>query len=384
MNEKLLLTFVFLGLVSLFADMTYEGARGVSGAYLNILKGTALVAGAVTIGEFLGYLMRFFSGYLADKLRSSKVLWGLTMLGYVINLVAVPALALAGRWEAALSLFIVERLGKGLRTPARDVILSEVIEEVGRGKGFGLHEVMDQLGAFSGPLVVAFVLGTSGEDYRLAFFVLAIPAAISLAFLLTAYTTYPKVRSVSSKKTEVGWNLGRKFNLFSVSLALMTAGYLAWSLVSYHMKEYGLVNDPEISLMYALAMGVDALVAFPIGYLYDKAGLKSLIMTPILAAAIPVLLLTNTRVAVYLAAAVWGATMSIYETNMRAAIPDLVEPSRRALAYGTYGLIYGAAWMLGGVLAGAIYTLNPTYLIPYVLITELSSLIAMIYLLKSK
>lgn len=377
------MTFVFLGLVSLFADMTYEGARGVSGAYLKILEGTALVAGAVTIGEFLGYLMRFLSGYLADKLRSSKVLWSLTMVGYVINLVAVPALALAGRWEVALTLFFVERLGKGLRTPVRDVILSEVIEGVGRGKGFGLHEVMDQLGAFSGPLLVMFVLSMSSEDYRLAFAVLAIPAAISLAFLLTAYATYPRVKSVSPRKTVVGWNLGRKFNLFSASLALMTTGYLAWSLVSYHMKECGLVSDPEISLMYALAMGVDALVAFPIGYLYDKMGLKSLVITPILASTIPVFLLTNTRTTLYLVAAVWGAIMSIYETNMRAAIPDLVEPDRRALAYGTYGLIYGVAWMLGGVLAGAIYTLNPTYLIPYVLITELSSLTVMIYLLRT-
>lgn len=384
MNKKLLLTFVFLGLVSLFADMTYEGARGVSGAYLNILEGTALVAGAVTVGEFLGYLMRFFSGYLADKLRSSRILWSLTVAGYVINLVAVPALALAGRWEAALALYIVERLGKGLRTPARDVILSEVVEGIGRGKGFGLHEVMDQLGAFSGPLLVMFVLSTSGGDYGLAFSVLAIPAAISLAFLLMAYTTYPEVRSVSSKKTEMSWNLGRKFNLFSASLALMTVGYLAWSLVSYHIKEYELVSDPEISLMYALAMGVDALVAFPVGYLYDKAGLKSLILTPILASTIPVLLLTNTRTAAYLVAVVWGIVMSIYETNMRAAIPDLVESGRVALAYGTYGLIYGAAWMLGGVLAGAIYLLNPTYLIPYVLAVELSSLVVMTYLLKAK
>ncbi|MGC8974870.1 MAG: MFS transporter [Thermoprotei archaeon] len=363
--------------------MTYEGARGVSGAYLKILEGTALVAGAVTVGEFLGYLMRFFSGYLADRLRSSRVLWGLTVVGYLTNLVAVPALALAGRWEVALALFLVERLGKGLRAPARDVILSEVVEGIGRGKGFGLHEVMDQVGAFSGPLLVMFVLSTSGEDYKLAFSVLAVPATISIAFLLAAYTMYPRVRSVSPKKTVVGGGLGRKFNLFSVSLALMTAGYLAWSLVSYHIKECGLVSDPEISLMYALAMGVDALIAFPVGYFYDKAGLKSLIITPILASIIPVLLLNNTKITAYLAAAIWGAVMSVYETNMRAAIPDLVDAERRALAYGTYGLIYGAAWMIGGVLAGAIYTLNPSYLIPYVLVTEASSLIVMSYLLKT-
>jgi len=383
-NKKLLLTFVLLGLVSLFADMTYEGARGVSGAYLKILEGTALVAGAVTIGEFLGYLMRFFSGYVADRLRSSRVLWGLTVAGYLINLLAVPALALAGRWEVALALFIVERLGKGLRAPTRDVILSEVIEGIGRGKGFGLHEVMDQVGAVSGPLLVTLVLSTSGEDYRLAFSILAVPAAISLVCLLTAYTTYPKVRSVSLRKTAAGRGLGKKFNIFSASLSLMTVGYLAWSLISYHVKEYGLLSDPEISLMYALAMGVDALIAFPVGYLYDKVGLKSLILTPLLASLIPSLLLTNTKTTAYLVAAIWGAIMSIYETNMRAAIPDLVEPDRRALAYGTYGLVYGAAWMFGGVIAGTIYTLNPTYLIPYTLAAEACSLILMTYLLRIK
>lgn len=384
LERRLLTVFILLGLVSLFADMTYEGARGVSGAYLEVLKGTAVIAGAVTVGEFLGYIIRFFSGYIADKLRKSSALWGLTIAGYVINLVAVPMLALSGRWEVALTLLYLERVGKGLRAPARDVILSEVVEGIGKGRGFGLHEVMDQIGAFAGPLLVAWVLSFSGDDYSLAFASLAFPAVASLACLIIAFRKYPTVKTVTAKKPVVGRRLGKKFDLFSTSLALMTAGYIAWSLISYHVKESGLLSDPEISLLYAIAMGVDALVALPVGMLYDKAGLKSLLLTPLLALTIPPLLLTGSRISIYAMAVVWGAVMAIYETNMRAAIPDLVDPSRRAFAYGTYGVIYGSAWMLGSIIAGIIYTLSPTYLILYSAVMEIASLLAMIPLLRSR
>lgn len=383
MEKRLLTVFILLGLVSLFADMTYEGARGVSGAYLEVLGGTAVIAGAVTVGEFLGYVIRFVSGYMADKLRRSSVLWGLTIMGYVINLVAVPMLALSGRWEVALTLLYAERVGKGLRAPVRDVILSEVMEGIGRGKGFGLHEVMDQVGAFAGPLLVMWVLSSSRSDYSLAFTSLAVPATLSLACLLAAFRKYPVVRTVTVEKARVGRRLGRRFNLFSASLALMTAGYIAWSLISYHAKESGLLSDPEISLLYAIAMGVDALVALPVGMLYDRMGLKSLILTPLLTLTIPLLLIANSRIAAYAMAAIWGIVMAIYETNMRAAIPDLVDPSRRALAYGTYGLIYGSAWMFGGFAAGFIYSVSPVYLIPYSVAMEAASLLTMIPLLRS-
>lgn len=366
-----------MGLVSLFADMTYEGARGVSGAYLKILEGTAIVAGALTVGEFLGYAVRFFSGYMADKMRSSGALWGLTIAGYVINLLAVPMLALSGKWEVALLLFFAERVGKGLRAPARDVILAEVVEGIGRGKGFGLHEVMDQVGAFLGPLLVMLVLISSGNNYGLAFASLAIPAAVSIVCLLTAFRIYPSVKAVSVKKPEVGLHLGRGYGIFTISLGLMTAGYLAWSLISYHVKECGVLSDPEISLMYALAMGVDALVALPVGVLYDKAGLKSLVLTPLLTSLIPALLVLNTRTSMYLVSILWGTVMAVYETSVRAAIPDLVDSSKRALAYGTYGIVYGAAWMLGGIAAGLVYSISPIYLIPYTVVIETSSLTVM-------
>ncbi len=372
--KKVFMVFIMFGLVSLFADITYEGARSISGAYIRVLEGTGLIAGAIVIGEFLGYIMRFISGLAADRLRSSRILWAFTISGYIIALSAIPALAFAGRWEMALALLFMERIGKGLRTPSRDVILSEVVEGLGRGKGFGLHEVMDQVGAFTGPIIVTLSIAGSGGSYSPAFLALSIPAIASLASLSAAALMYPRVRSISVERPVVGWGLDRDFKLFSIALSLMTAGYLPWTIISYHLKASQAVGDPEIAMLYALAMAVDAIMAFPTGYLYDKVGFRSLLVTPIAAALIPSALINGSRMYIYAAAILWGVVMGIYETSIRAAIPDLVQESRRALAYGVYGLIYGASWMVGGLAMGAIHELNPLYLTIYSVILEIPSL----------
>ncbi|HDD66562.1 MAG TPA: MFS transporter, partial [Nitrososphaeria archaeon] len=137
-SRRLLQTFLALSLLSLFADIIYEGARSIGGAYLNLLAAPAIAAGILGFGELLSYLMRLVGGIAAQKASSGKVYWILIGFGYGVNLV-IPLLALAGSWEIALILFFLERIGKGIRAPPRDVILSEVTEGIGRGKGFGLH-----------------------------------------------------------------------------------------------------------------------------------------------------------------------------------------------------------------------------------------------------
>jgi hypothetical protein len=139
---------VCLGIVSLFADMTYEGAHSIIGPYLKDLGASALVVATVAgIGEMLGASLRFFSGRYADRTRAY---WTITFCGYAMNVIAVPALAFAGNWQTAALLVIAERTGKALRGPARDVLLSGATQEVGHGWGFGLHSVMDQTALSSG------------------------------------------------------------------------------------------------------------------------------------------------------------------------------------------------------------------------------------------
>ena len=179
---------ILLGVISLFSDITYEGARSISGPFLGELKASALVVGVVAgLGEFLGYTLRLASGYLTDRLGRY---WPIVFAGYSLNLLAVPLLALAGSWEIAAVLLVAERMGKAIRTPARDAMLSHAAGAVGRGWGFGFHEAMDQIGAVTGPLIVAAVLYFRA-GYRQGFAVLLLPAVLALVVIAMAARLYP-------------------------------------------------------------------------------------------------------------------------------------------------------------------------------------------------
>jgi len=374
-RSKIFITFIALCVVSLLADMTYEGCRSILGAYFEVLGATALIAGLISVGEFISYVMRGVGGFIAGALRSSKVYWGLIFSGYAINLIAVPLLALAGNWPLALALVIAERIGKGLRTPARDVVLAEVTEGMGRGKGFGLHELMDQVGAVSGPLVVMVSLKLTGNNYSYTYAILAFPALAALLMLAVAYRNYPSVRAVETSRH--GGSLGKLFWLFTVSVALLSMGYIHWGLVAYYLKSSSIIPDYMVATMYVVAMLADAAVAYPAGYLYDRIGPKTVVVTPLLAmAVVPTLLLASDVSHIIVASILWGIVMGIYETNMRVIIADVATPESRAYAYGLYGLIFGGAWTAGNVIMGALYELSATYVITYTLIAETLALAA--------
>src|SRR3989442_1932623 len=242
---------VMIGVVSLFADMTYEGARSVTGPFLAVLGASAAVVGVVAgFGELIGYAVRLVSGYLGDRTRKY---WTITLWGYALNMVAVPLLALAGRWETAALLMIAERLGKAIRTPPRDVLLSHAAAQMGRGWAFGLHEALDQIGAVAGPLLVAAILYAQG-GYRWAFGTLLVPALLALAFLVAARLLYPQPRDFEPAETvrsEGGFP--RIFWIYLASVAFLAAGYADFPLIAYHLKKVSVAADGSIPLLYALA-----------------------------------------------------------------------------------------------------------------------------------
>lgn len=165
-GSRMALRFILLaGILSFFADFTYEGARSVIGPYLWSMAASATVIGVVTgFGELAGYGLRLISGRLAD---AAGRYWPITILGYVVQMASVPALALTTAWPTAASLIILERVGKAVRNPPRDVMLAHAAKRVGGyGWAFGLHEALDQFGAMVGPLVVAGVLARSGSFHR--------------------------------------------------------------------------------------------------------------------------------------------------------------------------------------------------------------------------
>ncbi|MCR6669701.1 MAG: MFS transporter [archaeon YNP-WB-040] len=378
-----LITFILLSLVSLFADMTYEGARSISGAYLEVLSATAVFASLASIGEFLGYIMRFVSGILAGYFKSSKGYWGLTFMGYILNLMVVPLLAFSGQWQMAILLIFLERMGKGLRTPTRDVILSEVTEEIGRGKAFGLHEALDQAGAVLGPLIVSVVLFRS-NSYALAFLVLALPAMASILFLLGAYMKYPRVKAAEKAipLSKSGAVLNDVFWLYTISMSIVAFGFIHWINVSYIFKAENILPDYLISTMYLVAMLVDGLLAFPVGLVYDKIGLVSLLITPVSAALIVPMIFMKSFVSVLFASIFWGVVMGIYESTARAAIADILPPEGRAYGYGVFGLFYGTAWMSGTIAYGYFYQNLTSYLSLFTISIESIALIILLITVK--
>ena len=351
-----MIVFILLGLVSLTADMVYEGARSVGGSYIEELQGPSIASAIAASGDFIGYGLRFVSAVIATYLASSLAFWGFTILGYAMTATAIPLLAYAGSWEYAALLYLVERVGKGLRAPVRDVVLAEVTEDIGRGKGFGIHELMDQMGAVAGPLLVALMI--SFYSYRLAFLALAVPGAISIALVVTAFALYPKLKSLEVSRPRISFRgLGRKFYVYTLATILLSLGYVHWMNVSYFLKYWNVLGDADIALAYMVAMLTDAVIAVPIGVLYDKIKFKSLYLAPLSALASAILFIytptlmgageVTARIATYAMAALWGTTMGCFETIMRASIADLLPPEKRALGYGVYGLVYGVSWTIG-------------------------------------
>ncbi|MDR5710095.1 MAG: MFS transporter [Armatimonadota bacterium] len=371
--EPLAFRFVLLmGAVSLFADATYEGARGITGPYLGALGASAAVVGFVAgLGELLGYALRLASGALADR---TQRYWLLTFLGYLVNLGAVPALALAGRWEVAAVLLVGERIGKALRTPPRDTMLSHATSQVGHGWGFGVHEALDQVGAVAGPLLVAGILA-GGSGYRTAFAVLLVPALVSLAFLTAARAIFPRPRAFEIRtQSPSDVSVPRELRWYMVGAGLIAAGYVDFSLLSFHFVRTGTVSATVVALLYAFAQASDALAALLGGRWFDRAGVRALVAFTLLAIpASPLGFLGETYAAV-LAGVLWGVGIGVQESLLRAAVARLAPPDRRASAFGLFHAAFGTCWFAGSALMGVLYELNPTALVAFSVTCQLAAL----------
>ena len=362
---------VLLGVVSLFADMTYEGARSITGPYLAILGASATAVGIVAgFGELIGYALRLVSGYISD--RTGKY-WTVTLFGYFINLLAVPLLALAGSWEVAAFLMITERMGKAIRNPSRDAMLSHATQSIGRGWGFGLHEAMDQIGAILGPLIVATVLYLNG-GYRISFAILLVPALLALAVLLVARALYPRPRDLEAVTVELKTKgFSRIFWLYLAAVSLIAAGYVDFPLISYHFEKLSIVSKIWIPVFYAVAMGVDALSALFFGRLFDRVGLSILIVVSLLSSLFAPLVFLGGFYLALIGMALWGVGMGAQESIMRAAIAGMVPMDKRSTAYGIFNAVFGLFWFLGSALMGVLYDVSIPSLIVFSVVMQLAS-----------
>jgi MFS family permease len=362
-SQRALRLVILLGVVSLFADVTYEGARSIAGPFLAVLGASGTVVGLVAgLGELVGYALRLWSGRLADRTHRY---WTITIVGYAVNLLAVPLLALAGHWSAAAALMVLERVGKAVRTPARDVMLSYATTHTGRGWGFGLHEALDQTGATVGPLIVAGVLLWRG-DYRIAFAALLVPALAALALLMIGRAIYPRPQDLElAGRTISAQGFSRAFWVYVGGTCLVAAAYADYPLLAYHFERVGSVPKEWIAVFYAIAMAVDGVAALVMGRWFDRRGIAVLVGATALSALVAPLAFGAGFGTALAAAALWGIGMGAQESVMRAVIAELTPADRRGTAYGLFNMLFGVAWFAGSALMGWLYDVSIPALIAF-------------------
>ena len=369
-TKRRALKFVLLiGVVSFFADFTYEGARSVTGPYLAILGASATLVGFIAgLGELLGYGLRLVSGRLSER---TGEFWPITLFGYVVQMSAVPLLALAPNWRIAGLLIVVERIGKAIRNPPRDVMLSHAAKQIGYGWGFGLHEALDQFGALFGPLVVAAVLAARG-NYKTAFAILLVPAIVTLLLLVFARFSYPKPEDLEVSVSNVeASGLPPVFWIYLVGAGLVAAGFADFSLMAYHFEKASVIPNVWVPVFYSVAMGVSGIGSLLFGRLFDRVGIWILIpLTVIAAASAPLVFLGGFWLALG-GSALWGLGMGVHESIIPAAVATMVPQARRPSAYGIFTAGYGVCWFIGSVIIGRLYDVSVFALIVFSVLAQM-------------
>ncbi len=368
---------VFLGVVSLCADATYEGARSITGAYLGSLGASGTVVGLVAgFGELIGYGLRIAIGFVSDRTRQY---WRITTLGYAINTAVVPLLALMGTWQAAAGLMIAERTGKAIRTPPRDVLLSYGAMQVGRGFSFGLHEAMDQIGAVAGPLMVATMLSWQ-LGYRGGFAILVIPAILGLVVLLVVQRIYPNPRDFEPVTADLDTTgLPQLFWFYLGAIALIAAGFADFPLIAFHLQQTGVESTSQIALLYAMAMGIDAVAALAFGRWFDRVGLWSLVLAIAMSLFLAPLVFSGSFTWAIVGMVLWGIGMGAQESIMKAVVAGIVPAQRRGSAFGIFNTGYGLAWFAGSALMGVLYDYSRGTLILVSIALQLAAIPALIW-----
>ena len=355
MKSRSALQFVvIIGIANFFADFTYEGARGIVGPFLGSLGASAAIVGFVAgLGELMGYGLRSVSGYFADK---SHRHWSFAFVGYTVNLLAVPALALATRWPLAATLVVAERTGRGIRKPTVEAMLSYAGKSIGAGWVFGLNEALDQAGATIGPLLMALILYFNG-GFRTGFGVLLIPALLCLAILVAARLLHPRPHELEqgAEHTFATTKLTRAYWIYLAAGSLIAAGFADFALIGFHFHKANTVSSNLIPVFYAVAMASSAIASIPLGRLFDRFGPKISLFAFLISAAAAPFVFLGTSVAALIGMVFWGIGMSAQGSLFQAMLTGVIPPQKRSTAFGLFDTGYGIAWFLGSVVMGLLY-----------------------------
>ncbi|MCL2479293.1 MAG: MFS transporter [Treponema sp.] len=375
---KTAFAFVFLmGIISLFSDMTHEGATSIIGAFLSLAGASAAAIGFISgLGEFIGYSLRLVTGWFTDK---TKKYWPITIAGYIVDCMAIPALALVphGGWILACVLIVIQRTGKAVKKPAKDTLLSFAATQAGTGKSFAIQEFLDQIGAVLGPVILFLIMLLKQDEdlfsvYTFCFILLGIPAIVTIVLLFFAKHRYPEPEKFEPPAKEVQpFHMNRSFIFYIVAISLFAFGFLDFSMITMHTMKTGLIPEDTLSLIYAGAMAVDAFAALFFGWMFDKFGIKVLMLSTLMSAPFAIFIFAFTaRWALFLGVALWGVGMGAQESILKAAVTQIVPKQSRSSGFGIFQTAFGACWFLGSWLMGVLYDSSPMGLVVFSVIMQ--------------
>lgn len=380
--KKSAFSFVILiGIVSLFSDWTHEGAAGIMGAYLSLAGASAATIGFVSgLGELIGYSLRLVTGFITDR---TKKYWPITIIGYVIDCAAVPALALVpqGGWILACTLIVVRHIGKAIKKPAKDTVLSFAASGAGTGKSFAVQEFLDQIGAFLGPVTLFVVmLMKKNADmfsvYSFCFAILGIPAALTIILLFVAKHRYPapeKFEPPAKEKAE--FRMNHSFILYMTAICLFAAGFLDFSIITMHSLRTNIVPQDTLPLLYAGAMAVDAFSALFFGWLFDKKGIKVMMISTLISAPFSLFIFASgAKWALFVGIALWGVGMGAQESIFKAAVTEMVPGKSRSTGFGIFQMGFGVFWFFGSWLMGILYDNSLVILMIFSVVMQLAAI----------
>lgn len=358
------------GVVNLFGDITYEGGASINGPFMATLGASAVIVSVTAgLGEFLGYALRLPAGYAAD--RTGRY-WLITFVGYIINLFAVPAMALAGSWQVAAALVLAERIGRALRKPTVEAMLSYTTGELGKGWVYALNTALDEIGATIGPLVVALVLLLKG-DFRTGYAFLTISAVAALVGLVVARVNFPLPSRLEQGDTAPAKDLGKAYWLYMLAGALFAAGLMSFELISYHLSKAKIASDQWIPVMLAIATAFGVLANLAFGKAYDRVGLPVVVAAVSISAAFSPFVFLGGFWLVLLGMLLWGVGYATQDTLLKAIVTEVLPEGKRNFAFGLYYAGYGVGWLVGSIVAGLLYENSLIALIVFSIIIQLAS-----------